>query len=526
MDYRLCKICSEEYFAPYKSYPKLTCSKKCAQTLIRQNNLEKYGVENPQQLLSVREKTKKTNLEKYGVESFLQSDLKKSKSKKTNLEKYGCEHALQSEDIKQKQKNTNLIRYGVDNPQKLDVIKQKSKSTRLEKYGVEHMLQNPESKEKLIITSLNRYGVENYSQTDNFKSKYKSTSVERYGVDNFNKKHISPETLSIIDNIDWLEEQAKSSKSIKSISDEIGISLTCLYRRFSKNNIIPRRFKQSSTEEEIYNFLSKFCDDIIVGSRKLISPKEIDIYLPSNKLAFEINGIYWHCEISGNKNKEYHVNKTEECKNLGIDLIHISDIEWKYKPDIIKSIILSKIGKLDKIYARKCKLSIIDKETEKLFLNNNHLQGYIPSKYCYGLHFNDELVSLISFGKNRFKKNSTELLRFCNKTGISVIGGASKLFQYFVNNNKIDNIISYSHRDKFIGSLYSRLGFIYNHTSTPSYYYTTDYNLLENRMKYQKHKLEKLLPIFDPLLTEWQNMQNNGYDRIWDCGNDVWEWTR
>jgi hypothetical protein len=45
-------------------------------------------------------------------------------------------------------------------------------------------------------------------------------------------------------------------------------------------------------------------------------------------------------------------------------------------------------------------------------------------------------------------------------------------------------------------------------------------------MKYQKHKLEKLLPIFDPLLTEWQNMQNNGYDRIWDCGNDVWEWTR
>ena len=44
-------------------------------------------------------------------------------------------------------------------------------------------------------------------------------------------------------------------------------------------------------------------------------------------------------------------------------------------------------------------------------------------------------------------------------------------------------------------------------------------------MKYQKHKLPKLLEAFDANLTEWQNMQNNGYDRIWDCGNDVWKWS-
>ena len=40
-------------------------------------------------------------------------------------------------------------------------------------------------------------------------------------------------------------------------------------------------------------------------------------------------------------------------------------------------------------------------------------------------------------------------------------------------------------------------------------------------MKYQKHKLKDKLQIFDPNLTEWQNMQLNGYDRIWDCGNFV-----
>ena len=43
-----------------------------------------------------------------------------------------------------------------------------------------------------------------------------------------------------------------------------------------------------------------------------------------------------------------------------------------------------------------------------------------------------------------------------------------------------------------------------------------------SRVAFQKHKLEKLLPAYDPNLTEWQNMQNAGYDRIWDCGNLVY----
>lgn len=44
---------------------------------------------------------------------------------------------------------------------------------------------------------------------------------------------------------------------------------------------------------------------------------------------------------------------------------------------------------------------------------------------------------------------------------------------------------------------------------------------LESRQKYQKHKLKNKLEKFDPNLTEWENMQMNGYDRIWDCGNLV-----
>ena len=39
------------------------------------------------------------------------------------------------------------------------------------------------------------------------------------------------------------------------------------------------------------------------------------------------------------------------------------------------------------------------------------------------------------------------------------------------------------------------------------------------KLNYQKHSLEKKLQTFDANLSEWDNMQLNNFDRIWDCGN-------
>jgi len=62
---------------------------------------------------------------------------------------------------------------------------------------------------------------------------------------------------------------------------------------------------------------------------------------------------------------------------------------------------------------------------------------------------------------------------------------------------------------------------VFNSKSKPGYCYT-DYKNRFSRMKFQKHKLSNILEYFDPKLTEWENMQLNGYDRIWDCGNYVY----
>jgi hypothetical protein len=114
------------------------------------------------------------------------------------------------------------------------------------------------------------------------------------------------------------------------------------------------------------------------------------------------------------------------------------------------------------------------------------------------------------------------MLRFVSKQNVNVVGGASKLLKYFRNNFE-GGVVSYSDRRYSNGDMYKTLGFQFSHNSSPNYFYFKNPAFLESRQKYMKHKLPTLLETFNPSLTEWENMANNGYNRIWDCGNSVWK---
>jgi hypothetical protein len=166
----------------------------------------------------------------------------------------------------------------------------------------------------------------------------------------------------------------------------------------------------------------------------------------------------------------------------------------------------------------------VNSKDAKEFLFDNHIQGEINAMVHIGLYYDNELVSILSMGKSRFDKEyEWEVLRFCTKVNNIVIGGFSKLYKYFLSVYKPENVISYVDRRYGSGNFYTKFGFKYIGTSPPSYFYTKT-NRRENRMKYQKHMLSEKLETYDPILTEWENMQLNGYDRIWDCGNHVYIW--
>jgi hypothetical protein len=111
------------------------------------------------------------------------------------------------------------------------------------------------------------------------------------------------------------------------------------------------------------------------------------------------------------------------------------------------------------------------------------------------------------------------LIRFCNKINLSVIGSASKLFSFFINNYEIDEIISYADISIFNGNLYNTLGFKKTTLSKPNYFWVVD-GVRKHRFNFNKKKLIK--DGFDANKTEVEIMHDRGYYRVFSCGQEKW----
>ena len=272
----------------------------------------------------------------------------------------------------------------------------------------------------------------------------------------------------------------------------------------------------SKVEREVSDFINDFTN---VELNTKINNWEFDILCKNEKLAFEFNGLFWHSDKF--KNKNYHLNKTIMAEKNDLQLIHIFEDEWLYKKEIVKSRIKNLLKLSDKIYARSCEIKEVSSKKCRLFLEENHIQGNVNSKIKIGLYYNNELVSLMTFGSLRknlgqsHKEDAYELTRFCNKLNTTVIGGASKLLKYFERNYNPKEIISYADRRWSQGNLYESLGFMFLYSSTPNYFYVIN-NKRENRFGYRKSILVK--QGFDESKSERQIMQERGYSRIYDCG--------
>ena len=287
------------------------------------------------------------------------------------------------------------------------------------------------------------------------------------------------------------------------------------------NSYIRKINRVSGEEQEVINFISEiYSGEIKTSNRSILSGREIDIYLPEVNLAIEYNGLYihsykpWEERESRIKGPNYHLSKTLECNKQGIQLVHIFSDEWNYKNEIVKSILKSKLGLNDRIYARKCSIVEVSVDEKNRFLNSHHIQGEDKSGVKLGLEYNGNLVCLMTFNKSRFNsKFDWELVRFCNSSGLNVIGGFSKLLSYF-RSNYSGSIVSYADRRYSKGDVYLKNGFKLIRVNRPGYYYVDkNYLVRHNRMKFQK----KLIGAYD--CTEYEKAREMGFNRIYDCGS-------
>ena len=416
-----------------------------------------------------------------------------------------------------KTKQTCLQRYGVESHNSLQSVKDKKIQTYLRKYNVTNPSYIPEVKEKRKQTSLKNNGVECILSLKSIRKKRKKISL----TDSYKNFILNNEYDIPMFTLDEYLKRENEDEKFKFRCKKCGYEFEA-YHHNGYHTKCPKCFKngKSIDEYKISQFLKLLNIQFKRNERSFLYPLELDIYIPEKKLAIEYDGLYWHSLL---EDKNYHLNKTKLCEEKGIQLIHIFENEWLTKQEIVKSRLKNLLGIYDKtIYARKCLIKEVDNDISIKFQDENHIQGSVNSKINLGLYFNDELVSLMTFSKPRFnKKYEYELVRFCSKLNYHVIGAAGKLLKYFEKTYQPKSIVSYADRRWSIGNLYEKIGFTLVYKSKPNYWYFKNLKL-ENRLKFQKHKLKNILEKFDENLSEYENMKSNGYNRIYDCGNLVY----
>lgn len=497
-----CDICSTQRYIKYqaytkninscKKYPIYTCD-KCSHIKLKEFNKEKYGVEYYSQHPDRNDKVKKTCIEKYGVEHFSKSELFNEKVHKTNLDKFGFINPfMDTERIKGIFKE----KYGVNHPSQLKEFNDKIKKTTFERYGYENILSSPIIQDRIKKTNLERYGNKVPMKCENIRENLEIGHNKNY------IKYLDDNTsLFSCDNGFNHTFEMTSDNYHNRIRSNIDLCTIC-------NPIGENR---SIKEKELLEYIKSIYSGEIISSYR--DGLEIDIYLVELNIGFEFNGLYFHSNKF--KEKNYHLNKTDYFKEKGIRIIHIWEDDWILRKEIVKSQIknLFKIN-TKKIFARNCLVKVVNIKESKKFLDDNHIQGKVNSSLKLGLYLNDELVSVMTFDHNEGRKKMEEggwnLNRFCNKTGINVVGGASKLLSYFIKKYDVKRIVSYADKDWSVGNLYEVLGFTNVGGNGPDYKYIVK-GCRVHKSRYKKSKL-------NTNLTESQEMTKREIYKIYDCG--------
>ena len=532
-------------------------------------SLERYGVSNPMKSKEIQDKVQQTNLKLYGVPCSLQHPEVREKSIQTCLERYGVKYAMQNDDMKRRREATCIERYGVPHVLQDPEVKAKSYATKMERYGGIGF-DSDILKSRAKQTCLERFGSENPNSTDVVLAAKRKTWMEHYGVDHPLK---SPEVKERVrwarieyhartiedpqlrqnylefskDPVNYVMTHFDHKPSIIEVSETLGnVDPTSVSAHIplEYHNLLGNY--QSTMEREITAFLKEINPNInfVIHDRKEIYPFELDLYLPDYNFAIECDPTASHNSTinvfdpkSDPIDRNYHKDKSTRCTDRGIFLMHIFGYDWSTRQDVVKSMIRNRLGlSTCKYYARKLKVVDISHEDCITFLNNNHLQRGLTAPVRIGLlSENNELISVMTFnhirhtmGKSISNFDSWELSRFCNLQNTNVVGGASKLFSYFIKKYTPQIIVSFSDIAHTTGKVYPILGFHKESVTEPSYVWVNlNSDIWYNRVSCQKQYLPKLFnePDLDiKNKTEQMIMSEHGFVQVFDSGKIKWMW--
>lgn len=455
---------------------------------IKQTNLEKYGVENVFQLYEVKEKSKQTKQLKYNSEYYNNSD----KAKATRITKNG--QYVSKNQIEQ-MKQTNLKKYGVEYYTQTDIYKTKSKLTRYAKNNGNYF--GEDTKEQLRKIAKLNYKKSNNLRIKAIKNNY-GNFQNTYYINNDKMMKILKQPEKNLQ--EYIMQLDISDRNFAYIQQDLNISYTTLLNLLHQYNLKDLLTNtRSHFQQEIINLIKHYNISYIENCRTVIPPQELDIFIPDYNLAIECNGNYWHASIN-KTDKNYHYNKSKLCEQKGIRLIHIFEYEWynERQQPILINIIKNALHINDyKLYARKLDIEIRKSASMKDFFNTNNIQGFRGGKFAICLvdkvtrePYMAYIMGHAYFGKGKYE---WEVIRGATKLGYTIVGGASKIFNYFIKQYNPNNCVYYIDYNYFNGNSLKNMPnmeFIKTQISYKNYW--VNFNIVKNREPMKNAEIKEL----------------------------------
>jgi len=282
---------------------------------------------------------------------------------------------------------------------------------------------------------------------------------------------------------------------------------------------------RSRGEEQLATWLTELGVEFEVRNRKLIAPKELDIYIPSLKLAFEFNGLYYHSNAVRSEvdARNLHKVKSDIAMSAGVRVVHIfGDTLMKF-PDAVKLLVHKLTNNVPSVGARSLSFQQVTSSVANAFLSQSHVQGGVSGGTPIGMYFKDSLVGVAVFSRRKSARGSSsatefELVRFAST--LRIVGGLQRSLAFFKSTHpECASVVSYVDLSMFSGVGYKSAGFVHVSSSIPDYrVVTSPYLERMHKSNFTRAKLAKKLPAFDPALSERENCLNNGIYRVYDCG--------
>lgn len=535
----ICDYCSDLVDKPYKARLNQNkeldkdCCIKCKFKKREELSLLKYGVKNSAQRVDVKSKLTNYNIEEYKDEIVSLLDQGYSVSNisdkldipKTSLSRYLISLGLDTkgniqakrdltikekygedyqEQMLKKRTITNLQKYGTANPFENEEIKNKIKKTMKDKYGYEHHMMNPDKVKQAQTTNLQKYGYHNVAQVPEFQEKIKETNLEKYGYESATK---NPIVKSKIVNTMVANGNARLFEGLdaKAWAEKTGYCLSRfnqLVKQYGFENAkyMYRTDSYSSLELHFRNFLDQhnisYSQQFRVNDNNKLYIADFKL---NDNLLIECDGLYWHSDAARDSYK-YHIDKQQAYSSQNYTSLFFREDEIREKFSIVESMVLNKLNRSNRIYARVCSFDKLNtKEADNYFLTN-HLMGTGKGD-TYILKFKEEIVAGLRL--KRLKDKEYEISRFCNRNFNTVVGAFSKLLHYAIQDKQPSSIITFIDQRYGKGVYLTNLGFNYVHTY-PSFRWTDGFETF-HRLKFPG---------------------NSGYDnglfKLWDCGQAKW----